>query len=89
VLAATKANVPILPLFMAIDRPYLTKSVPLWRPPAIPPTYTFEWFEPIDPAAFDFDHQRIQKHVEALYTARYAEQLRRYAALETPPALAA
>lgn len=79
--AAVAANVPIVPLFMAIDQPYLTKNVPLWRPPARPLKYTFEWQEPIDPAAFDHDGKRIQKHLDALYEARFLEQQRAHALL--------
>lgn len=79
--AAVAANVPIVPLFLGIDRPYLTKSVPLWKPPSVPPKYSFEWFEVIDPAAFDHDGKRIQRHLEALYQARFAEQLARHRAL--------
>lgn len=79
--AAVAANVPIVPLFMGIDQPYLTKSVPLWRPPARPLKYTFEWQEPIDPAAFEHDGKRIQKHLEGLYEARFVEQQRAHALL--------
>ncbi len=80
--AAVGANVPILPLFLAVDHPYLTKSVPLWKPPRTPPTYRFEWFEPISPADFDGDAKRIQRHLDELYQARFDEQLARNAAFD-------
>ncbi len=79
--AAVAANVPIVPLFMGIDQPYLTKSVPLWRPPSRPLKYTFRWQEPIDPAAFDHDGKRIQKHIEAIYEALFREQQQVHALL--------
>lgn len=73
--AAARANVPILPLFLGIDRPYLTKGVPLWRPPKPAPVYTFEWFDPVEPAAFDGDAKRIHEHLVARYQERFANQL--------------
>jgi 1-acyl-sn-glycerol-3-phosphate acyltransferase len=80
--AAVRADVPLVPLFLAIDRPYLTKSVPLWRPPARPPTYRFDWMKPIWPADFGHDALAIQQHLEALYDARFEEQLALQAALD-------
>jgi 1-acyl-sn-glycerol-3-phosphate acyltransferase len=79
--AATRANVPIVPLFLAIDRPYLTKDVPLWRPPSRAPKYSFEWFDVVRPDAFAHDAKRIHRHLEALYDARFEEQRARYEAL--------
>ncbi|HEY8431654.1 MAG TPA: lysophospholipid acyltransferase family protein [Sandaracinaceae bacterium] len=73
--AATAAGVPIVPLFLAVDRPYLTKQVSLWNPPARPPTYSFEWFDVVRPEAFGGDAKRIHEHLVALYRARYDEQL--------------
>jgi 1-acyl-sn-glycerol-3-phosphate acyltransferase len=72
--AATRADVPIVPLFLAIDRPYLTKSVSIWNAPRRAPTYSFDWFPVIHPADFGHDAKRIQKHVDAMYQARFAEQ---------------
>lgn len=84
VAAAVAADVPLVPLFLAIDRPYLTKSVPIWRPPSHPPEYSFDWFDVVQPEAFDHDARRIQRHVEAAYHARFAEQLARHRALGEP-----
>ncbi len=72
--AATRADVPIVPLFLAIDRPYLTKSVSIWKAPRRAPTYSFDWFPVIHPADFDHDAKKIQKHVESLYQARFSRQ---------------
>ena len=82
------ANVPIAPLFLALDRPYLTKDVPLWRPPSIPPKYTFEWLEVVVPEAFGRDAKRIQAHLVALYDARFEKQHALHEALTTSPVAA-
>lgn len=74
VAAATAANVPIVPLFLAIDQPYLTKEVPIWRPPSPPPLYTFEWFDVVEPDAFAGDPKRAHRHIVELYEARFAVQ---------------
>jgi 1-acyl-sn-glycerol-3-phosphate acyltransferase len=73
--AAVRADVPIAPLFLAIDRPYLTKTVSIWRPPSRPPTYRFDWMAPIRPADFGHDARKIHEHLTSLYEARFAEQL--------------
>jgi len=81
--AAVRANVPILPLFVAVDRPYLTKNVSIFRPPSVPPTYRFEWFPPIEPSAVGGDGRQIHAQLEELYERRFEEQLERWRAL--PP----
>lgn len=73
--AAVRADVPIVPLFLAMDRPYLTKAVPLWRPPPRRPKYTFEWLPVVRPADFGHDARAIRDHVVSLYEARFREQL--------------
>lgn len=80
--AAVRADVPIVPLFLAIDRPYLTKNVPLWRPPARPPTYHFDWMAPIRPADFGHDAKAIQQHLEARYDARFEQLLAHWASAD-------
>jgi len=82
--AAVRANVPIVPLFLALDRPYLTKDVPLWKPPKVAPTYSFEWFDVVRPDDFDRDPRRIQEHLVALYEARFEKQRVMHEALEPP-----
>ena len=85
--AAVRADVPIVPLFLAIDRPFLTKQLPFWKPPKVPPTYAFEFFDPILPVDFDHDSKRIQKHIDALYEARFEKQRQAYEALGELPVL--
>jgi len=72
--AAAGANVPIVPLFIAMDQPYLTKEAPLWRPPSPAPMYTFEWFDVVHPEELGGDAKRIHRHIDELYKARFAEQ---------------
>jgi len=84
VKAAVRAGVPIVPLFLAIDRPYLTKNVPIWRPPAVPPTYRFDWLEPIVPGAEGEDARALHQRLEALYAERFIEQQALQAALAAP-----
>ena len=84
-----RADVPILALFLGIDRPYLTKEVPIHRPPEVPPTYTFEWFDVVRPDDFDRDAKKVQAHVDALYEARFGQQLLLQAELREEPASAA
>lgn len=73
--AAVRADVPIVPLFLRIDQPYLTKNVSIWRAPQRPPTYTFEWLDVVRPADFDHDAKRIARHLEEAYKARFAALL--------------
>jgi 1-acyl-sn-glycerol-3-phosphate acyltransferase len=72
--AATAARVPIVPMFLSIDRAYLTKDVPLWRPPKRAPTYRFEFFDVIQPGDLDGDAKKIHDHLVARYEARFEEQ---------------
>ncbi len=80
--AATRAGVPIVPLFLALDRPYLTKDVPLTRPPRVAPRYTFEWFDVVQPGALGGDAKKIHDHLVAQYEARFERQRLAYEALD-------
>lgn len=79
--AAVGANVPIVPMYLALSRPYLTKDVPLWRPPKVAPKYTVEWFDVVRPDDFGRDGKRIHEHLVAQYEARFAEQQASWAEL--------
>ncbi|MCA9610575.1 MAG: 1-acyl-sn-glycerol-3-phosphate acyltransferase [Myxococcales bacterium] len=80
--AAAQAGVPVLPMFLGIDRPYLTKGVPLHRPPPQAPRYTFEWFETVRPDAFDGDGKRIHQHLVGQYEARFTKMRALQASLQ-------
>lgn len=74
--AAVRAGVPILPLFIANDQPFLMKGVPFWRVPARTCDFVFEWLEPIDPESIDAaggDSRTITRELAARYEARFAE----------------
>lgn len=68
--AAVRAKVPIVPLYLDVDPPYLTKTIPITRPPAVPPTYHFEWFPPIFPEE-GADPRAIHAELERAYAERY------------------
>ncbi|MBX7192743.1 MAG: 1-acyl-sn-glycerol-3-phosphate acyltransferase [Sandaracinaceae bacterium] len=68
--AAVRAKVPILPLYLVVDPPYLTKTIPLWRPPARLPTYRFEWMAPILPSE-GADARALHESLEEAYEARF------------------
>ncbi len=67
--AAQRANVPLVPLFLVCDPPYLTKTIPITQPPVIPPTYRFEWLAPILPDT-THDEREMHRLVEAEYAAK-------------------
>jgi len=69
--AATAAGVPIVPMFLTIDRAYLTKDVPLWRPPKQAPTYRFEYFDVIQPGDLGGDAKKVHEHLVQQYEARF------------------
>lgn len=72
--AAARAGVPLVPLFLGIDRPYLTKEVSIWRPPTPSPEYSFDWFDVLDPTDFDGDGRRMHERVMPRYRARFEQQ---------------
>ena len=69
--AAVRAKVPIVPLFLVVEPPYLTKSIPLWRPPSTLPTYRFEWMPLVLPHDGQ-DARALHERLEAAYEARFA-----------------
>lgn len=72
--AAVRAGVPILPLFIANDQPFLMKGVPFWRVPKRTCDFVFEWFEPIETAGGD--SREITRELAARYEARFAQLVR-------------
>lgn len=83
--AAVKAGVPVLPLFLGIDRPYLTKGVPLHKPPKQAPRYTFEWFDVVRPETHGDDAKAIHKALVERYEARFTEMRRLQASTQASP----
>lgn len=79
--AAVRAGVPIVPVFIATDRPYLTKDVPLWRPPKRAPKYSLEWLDPILPTPAEVDPKQIHAQLVEEYERRFARQRSAHLAL--------
>lgn len=72
--AAVRAGVPILPLFIANDQPFLMKGVPFWRVPERTCDFVFEWFDPIETEGRD--SRELTRELAALYEARFAQLVR-------------
>ncbi|MBN4049544.1 1-acyl-sn-glycerol-3-phosphate acyltransferase [bacterium AH-315-N03] len=72
--AAIRAEVPILPLYIAVDPPFLMKGQH-FTAPEMTPIYRFEWFEPIDTAGHDLDSKKLTKELAARYQLHFDELL--------------
>jgi 1-acyl-sn-glycerol-3-phosphate acyltransferase len=74
--AAIRAKVPIVPLFIDVDRPYLMKGVPFYRVPKEAAQFRVEAFDVIDtmPLTVD-DAKRVNAELQARYQARFARML--------------
>lgn len=70
--AAVRAGVPILPLFIGNDMPFLMKGVPFYRVPPETCGFVFEWLEPIETREVS-DSRAITRDLAARYEARFAE----------------
>ncbi|MBW2463987.1 MAG: 1-acyl-sn-glycerol-3-phosphate acyltransferase [Deltaproteobacteria bacterium] len=73
---ATRARVPVVPLFIATDKPFLLRGSML---PTERMTYTFEWLPFIDCAAEDLEPAKLRSRVHRMFEerrARYTEELK-------------
>lgn len=84
--AAVSQGVPILPLFIAIDRPMLTKERPFWHLPKEGSRYWFEWLEPIETEGRDLDARELTRDLAVQYQARLERLLEERKALESTDA---
>lgn len=83
--AAIRARVPIVALFVSIDRPYLMKGVPFWKVPSDMARYSIERLDVIDTSALAIaDARRLNSDLQARYSARWARLL---AERSAPPSL--
>jgi 1-acyl-sn-glycerol-3-phosphate acyltransferase len=71
--AAVRARVPVLPLFIGVDQPGLTKGIPL-APNRM--TFSFEWLPIVDCGATDIDGRSLRNHYYRLYRERHERFLR-------------
>ncbi len=70
--AAVRAGVPVVPIFIAVDHPGLTKGIPLQTGKM---RFTIEQLPWVDPAAEDVDAQELCRRYGELYAERYARFL--------------
>ncbi len=70
--AALRAEVPIVPLFIGVDPPILTKEQPAWRVPPRAARYRFEWLAPVPDAVRARGSREVTSHVQAALAERVA-----------------
>ncbi|MDQ3033216.1 MAG: 1-acyl-sn-glycerol-3-phosphate acyltransferase [Myxococcota bacterium] len=74
--AAIRAKVPIVALFVAIDRPYLMKGVPFWKVPKDMARYSIERLDIIDTSGLDVSEAKaLNADLQARFHARFARLL--------------
>ncbi len=64
---ACRANVPLVPLLLRCDPPFLTKEVPLYRLPQSTPQLQLTVLPALDPALYANDSRRLRDATESLY----------------------
>jgi 1-acyl-sn-glycerol-3-phosphate acyltransferase len=70
--AAARAGVPLVPLFIGMDNPGLTKGVPL---PVARMRYTFDWLPWVDCADPKNEPRKLKNRYHRLYAERLARHL--------------
>lgn len=70
--AAIRAGVPILPMFIELDQPFLMKGQPFYDVPKRTAGYRFEFFEPIETAGRALDSKAVTRELWKKYQARWA-----------------
>jgi 1-acyl-sn-glycerol-3-phosphate acyltransferase len=72
---ALRAKVPLVCLFVSLDRPFLMKGTPFWKVPRDRATYSFEILDVIDPDEETRDARTLNKTLHERYEARFAKML--------------
>ncbi|MEZ4267840.1 MAG: lysophospholipid acyltransferase family protein [Myxococcota bacterium] len=62
---ACRARVPLVPVVIRCRPVWISKEVPLLRPPAQRPVLTLEVLDPMDPADFGYDSRALMRDVES------------------------
>ncbi len=62
---ACRARVPLVPVVIRCRPVWISKEVPLLRPPAQRPVLTLEVLDPVDPADFGYDSRALMRDVES------------------------
>ncbi|AKF09557.1 lysophospholipid acyltransferase family protein [Sandaracinus amylolyticus] len=74
--AAVRAKVPIVAMFVAIDRPFLMKGVPFWHVPKDTATYSIEPLEVIDTRDVPVEHAKaLNAELQSKFQARFQRML--------------
>jgi 1-acyl-sn-glycerol-3-phosphate acyltransferase len=76
--AARRAGVPILPVFIGVDRPMLMKGVPFWKVPSGRARFDFEVGEPIDPNSYP-DAVTLRDQLAGWFRTRFERSLQQRA----------
>ncbi len=70
--AARRAGVPIVQIFLDVDRPFLMKGQPLWQLPTERVRYRFEWLGHVEPSP-SCDSHALATELRRRYQMRLAQ----------------
>lgn len=70
---AKRCEVPLVRVFIAVDRPMLMKGVPFWKVPDDKATWSFEILEIIDTKTDPRSATELAKDAQADYEQRFAQ----------------
>ncbi|NOY90315.1 MAG: 1-acyl-sn-glycerol-3-phosphate acyltransferase [Deltaproteobacteria bacterium] len=70
--AATRAGVPVVQVFLDVDRPFLMKGQPLWQMPTARVRYHFEWLGHVD-VSTSRDSRALASQLRRHYQTRLAQ----------------
>lgn len=74
--AAVRAQVPIVALFVSLDRPFLMKGVPFWHVPADSVRYDVELLEIVDTRGIPVERAKeLNAELQAKFQARFQRML--------------
>lgn len=72
---AFAAGVPLVPMYIDVDRPYLMKGMPFWKVEKIPPRFSAEFFDIVEPATEPGTAKDALARLTERYRARFARTL--------------
>lgn len=74
--AAVRAQVPIVAMFVSLDRPWLMKGVPFWHVPRDTARYSVEMLEIVDTRGIPVERARaLNAELQAKFQARFQRML--------------
>src|SRR5690606_3061160 len=84
--AAVRAQVPIVALFVAVDRPFLMKGVPFWHVPQDTAHYVVEPLEIVDTRGVPVERAKaLNAELQAKFQARFQRMIAERAEGAVPP----